>query len=250
MNRLHQKGRHSTLADLTQQQFGIFFLHFMKMPLGHRHRSTPMTLRNNTLLPFSLSGCVLLSAACITGCSTASAVQIAGAAVGAALETAGLKKADTKSDPDAPRPLNLTLAAGPLTNAGTTGSPLALVVRIYQLRSETAFSGLSYAQASDEEAEREALQNDLVAVREVTVIPGKTYRFDEMIPARVKVIGIAAQFRRPAANRWKLAFNRETSEKSGISVGFHPCAITSGTGELTNPASTANSRSLSGVRCN
>jgi len=209
-----------------------------------------MAFRNNSLLPLSLSACVLLSAACITGCSTASAVQIAGAAVGAALETAGLKKADTKPNPDAPRPLTLTLAAGPLTNAGATDEPLALVVHVYQLRSETAFSGLSYAQASNEEAERNVLQSDLVDVREVTVIPGKTYRFDEMIPAQVKVIGFAAQFRRPAANRWKLAFNREASEKSGISVGFHACAITSGTGELTNPASTAHSRSLSGIRCN
>lgn len=220
------------------------------MTNGHFQRPTTMTFRDNALLRFSLSACVLLSAACTTGCSTASAVQIAGAAVGAALETAGLKKVDTKPDPDAPRALALTLAAGPLTNAGATDEPLALVVRVYQLRSETAFSGLSYAQASDEEAERNVLENDLVGVRELTVIPGKTYRFDEMIPARVKVIGITAQFRRPAANRWKLAFNREASEKSGISVGFHACAITSGTGELTNPASTAHSRSLSGVRCN
>lgn len=209
-----------------------------------------MTFRYEGLLSLDLPTCVLLSAACVTGCSTASAVQIAGAAVGAALETAGLKKVAAKPDPDAPRPLTVTLAAGPLTNAGATNEPLALVVRIYQLRSETAFSGLAYAQASDEEAERNVLQNDLVGVREVTVIPGRTYRFDEMIPAPVKVIGIAAQFRRPAANRWKLAFNREASEKSGISVGVHACAITSGTGELTDPASTAYSRSLSGVRCN
>lgn len=196
-----------------------------------------------------LLGCLPLLALALPACTTASALHIATAAAGAAMEAAGLREPDEKPDRDAPRALNLTLAAGPAINLAADGSPLALVVRIYLLQSDAGFARLTYAQASDPEAEKAALHTDLVAVREMTLIPGQTYRYDEQVPGRVKVIGVAAQFRRPAMERWKLAFDRQASEASGISIGFHACAMTAGTGELANPALTRSSRSLSGVRC-
>ncbi|NMF87885.1 type VI secretion system lipoprotein TssJ [Aromatoleum petrolei] len=183
------------------------------------------------------------------GCSTVSALQLAGTVAGVALEAAGLKKADERPAAEAAHPLAMTLATGPATNATRKGDALALVVRIYQLRSNTAFARLTYAQASTPEAERDMLQDDLVTVRELTLLPGKVYRFEEQVPEHVKVIGVTAQFHRPAANRWKLAFDREASQETGIAVAFHACAMTTGTGELAQPATAASARSLSGVRC-
>lgn len=190
---------------------------------------------------------ILISTA--AGCSTVSALQIAGTVAGVALEAAGLKKADERPTAESTHPVAMTLSAGVATNATQNGEALALVVRIYQLRSNTAFARLTYAQASAPESERNALQDDLVTVRELTLLPGKTYRFEEQVPDQVKVIGVAAQFHRPAANRWKLAFDREASQKEGIAIAFHTCAMTTGTGELAPPATTASARSLSGVRC-
>lgn len=184
-----------------------------------------------------------------TGCSTVSALQLAGTVAGVALEAAGLKKADERPAAEAVHPVAMTLSTGPATNATRKGDALALVVRIYQLRSNTAFARLTYAQASTPEAERNMLQDDLVTVRELTLLPGKTYRFEEQVPDHVKVIGITAQFHRPAANRWKLAFDREASQETGIAVAFHACAMTAGAGEFAQPATTASARSLSGVRC-
>lgn len=183
------------------------------------------------------------------GCSTVSALQIAGTVAGVALEAAGLKKADERPAAEAVHPVGMTLSAGPASNATQNGEALAVVVRIYQLRSNTAFARLTYAQASAPEAERGALQDDLVTVRELTLLPGKTYRFEEQVPDQVKVIGVAAQFHRPAANRWKLAFDRTASQKTGIAIAFHACAMTTATGELAQPVTTASVRSLSGVRC-
>lgn len=183
------------------------------------------------------------------GCSTVSALQIAGTVAGVALEATGLKKADQRPATEAVHPVAMTLSTGPVTNATRNGEALALVVRIYQLRSNTAFARLTYAQASTPESERGALQDDLVSVRELTLLPGRTYRFEEQVPDQVKVIGVAAQFHRPAAHRWKVAFDREASQKTGIAVAFHACAMTTGTGELAQPATTAAVRSLSGVRC-
>lgn len=183
------------------------------------------------------------------GCSTVSALQIAGTVAGVALEATGLKKADQRPATEAVHPVAMTLSTGPATNATRNGEALALVVRIYQLRSNTAFARLTYAQASTPESERGALQDDLVSVRELTLLPGRTYRFEEQVPDQVKVIGVAAQFHRPAAHRWKVAFDREASQKAGIAVAFHACAMTTATGELAQPATTASVRSLSGVRC-
>lgn len=181
----------------------------------------------------------------LAGCVATIGTQVVGAAVGAAMQSAGL----TPPDPNQPRPLALTLAAGELLNATASGESLSLVVRLYQLRNDTGFSMLSYSQAGDAAQEAAVFSDDLVAVRELILIPGKVYQLDEPVPADVDVIGVVALFRAPAENRWKLAFDRSASEESGISVGFHGCAMTVGKGDLTSTAATAASRTLGGIRC-
>lgn len=165
--------------------------------------------------------------------------------MGAAMKSVGL----TPPDPNAPRPLLVTLSAGELLNATESGESLSLVVRLYQLRNEAGFSTLPYAHIGNEEREKTVIADDLVAVRELTLIPGKTYQLEEQVKPDVKVIGVVALFRDPAPNRWKLAFNRETSEETGISIGFHGCAMTVADGELMNASATDATRTLSGVRC-
>jgi type VI secretion system protein VasD len=186
----------------------------------------------------------------LAACSSVTAVHIVGAAVTAAMETAGLKEPAGAGEDRMYRPLTLTLAAGELLNATTAGESLALVVQIYQLRDGTAFSTLSYAQAVNADNARAVLGEDLVALRELTLRPGETYRFGEPVGSEVRVVGIVALFRAPAPNRWKLAFDREASAGEGIAVGFHACAMTIGTGELANRGATVASRTLGGVHCN
>ena len=212
--------------------------------------TTPSDRESTSLLSATVRAALtVIALSTAAGCSTVSALQVAGTGASVALEAAGLKKADERPAAEAVHPVALTLSTGAATNATRKGDALALVVRIYQLRSNTAFARLTYAQASTPETERDVLQDDLVTVRELTLLPGKTYRFEEQIPDHVKVIGITAQFHRPAANRWKLAFDREASQETGIAVAFHACAMTAGTGELAQPATTASARSLSGIRC-
>ncbi len=179
------------------------------------------------------------------GCVTTVATEVAGAALGAAMKSVGL----TPPDPNAPRPMLVTLSAGELLNATESGESLSLVVRLYQLRNEAGFSTLPYAKVGNEDSEKAVISEDLVNVRELTLIPGKTYQLEEQVEPGVKVIGVVALFRDPAPNRWKLAFNRETSEETGIAVGFHSCAMTVAEGELTDAGATDATRSLSGIRC-
>lgn len=192
---------------------------------------------------------VLAASLALSGCGTAAAVQVVGTAVNVALEASGLKSSEKETSDEA-RSLPIRLNAGDVVNSTDDGESLALLVRIYQLRHDTAFSQLAYTQAGQAEEEQRVLGEDLVAVRELMLLPGKSITLDEKLPEDAKVIGVVALFRSPANERWKMAFNTDASASQGISLGFHACSMTVGTGVLTNPLAADAARSLSGVRCN
>ncbi len=192
---------------------------------------------------------VLAASLALSGCMTAAAVQVVGTAVNFALESSGLKDGD-EDDADEPRAFPIRLNAGKIVNATEDGESLALLVRVYQLRNDAAFAQLAYSQAGEADEEKRVLGEDLVAVRELMLLPGKSVTLDERLPSDAKVVGVVALFRSPVNERWKMAFNTDASAAEGISLGFHACSMTVGTGVLTNPIAADAAHSLSGVRCN
>ncbi len=192
------------------------------------------------------SGFIALVSLALSGCLSAAAVQVVGTAVNIALESSGLKspKPDTGE-----RTIQVRLTTGEVLNSTADGEPLALLVRIYQLKTDTGFASLGYDQFVERADEKQLLGNDLVSVRELTLLPGKTYTLDEKMPANAKVLGIVALFHSPAAARWKYAFDPDGSLEQGITLGFHACSITVGQGTLTNPIAAEGAASLAGVRC-
>lgn len=189
---------------------------------------------------------VPVCAVILTGCLTGAAVQVVGAAVDIALESSGLKKREPNNGE---RTVRLRLNTGEVLNSTEDGEPLALLVRIYQLKSDAGFASISYTQFVDNATGKAMLGEDLVSVRELTLLPGKTYALEEKMSADAKVLGVVALFHSPASARWKYAFNRDESLEDGISLGFHACSITVGTGTLTNPMAAEGAASLAGVRC-
>ena len=192
---------------------------------------------------------VLAASLALSGCMTATAVQVVGTAVNVALESSGLKKSANDTSDDA-RAIPIRLNAGKIVNASEDGESLALLVRIYQLRHDAAFSQLAYTHAGQSEEEKRVLGEDLVAVREWTLLPGQSVTLNERLPVDAKVIGVVALFRAPASERWKMAFKTDASASEGISLGFHACSMTVGNGVMTNPIAADAARRLSGVRCN
>jgi len=170
-------------------------------------------------------------------------VQVVGAAVSAALETSGLKSKD------GPPVVSIRLETGDALNSTTEGEPLALLVRIYQLKSDAGFASLSYAQFTDPAQEKVALGDEVVHVREMMLLPGKAYAIEERLDEQTHVIGIVALFHSPAPLRWKYAFDTTAPDDEGISVGLHACSMTIAKGQLTNPESAHTATRLSGVRC-
>jgi type VI secretion system protein VasD len=166
----------------------------------------------------------LACAALLGGC--AAGVSVLGAAASTALQAAGIGKPDVPDAQKPPRNVPVTLFAAPTLNAGDDNRPLALVVRLYTLKDPTSFQQAPFDTFTDPAKEKTVLGSDLLSVREVTLIPGQRYSATEKVSREAQAFGVVALFREPAPQRWKFAFDPAKSEKSGIMVGLHNCAMT------------------------
>jgi type VI secretion system protein VasD len=180
---------------------------------------------------------LLLAALCValTGC--AAAVPALGTAASSALQLVGIGKPDLPDAQKPPRNVPLTLFAANNLNAADDGKPLALVVRLYTLKDPTSFLQAPLDAFSDPDKEKNTLGSDLLSVREVTLIPGQHYVVTEKVSREAQAFGVVALFRAPAMQRWKFAFDPAKSEKSGIMIGMHNCAMTVTNGTVIPPAS-------------
>jgi type VI secretion system protein VasD len=187
----------------------------------------------------------------LAGCATTAGQMIGDATVGA-LETLGMKKPEIPVEiPELqkpPRKIKLRLFAGENLNADTKGRPLAVVMKIYKLKNANLLASMPYDSFLSPAKEKEALGSDLLDVREVTLIPGKQYEFEEKVSREAGVMGIVTLFHSPSSERWRYVFGAADSEESGITVGIHACAMTVSAGKLAvgDPVAAAN---LSTTRC-
>ena len=129
----------------------------------------------------------------LIGCSTTTAISVVSAMASSALEASGLKKPTAPEVTDAlkvPRTVPIKLHASSALNIDQAGRPLALIAKIYKLRQNTAFVQATYATFLSPQKEKEALGNDLIEVKEVTLIPGQRYEFLEKVSHEAKYIGV------------------------------------------------------------
>lgn len=193
---------------------------------------------------------VALIAVLISGCSSMSGVQLATSAVGLVLEATGVIKKDTGDPTKKLTDLSVKIFGGEQLNTTSSGKSLSLVMKVYILRAPERLKTLTYPQIATAEGEKEALGDELVSVREITVIPGKSYDLTLKVPGDATTIGIVGMFRAPYSQRWKLGFDAKQSFDSGIIVGAHACALTASKGALITDISPSSVQSLVGVQCN
>jgi type VI secretion system protein VasD len=167
--------------------------------------------------------------AALSGC--AAGVGVLGTVASSALQAYGIGKPDLPDSQKPPREIGLTLFAAPNLNAANDQKPFAMVVKLYALKDPTSFLQASSDTFSDPDKEKSKLGSDLISEREITLIPGQHYTVKEKVAYEASAFGVVALFRDPAPQRWKFAFDTAKSQKSGIIVGLHNCAmtVTSGT---------------------
>jgi type VI secretion system protein VasD len=184
----------------------------------------------------------LVCALSLGGC--AAGIGLLGTAGSAALQAVGVGKPAVPDSQKPPRQIALTLDAGTNLNAGTAKRGVALVVRLYALKDPTSFQQAPFDTFLDPNKEKQVLGQDLMQVREVTLIPGQRYTTTEKVPYEAGALGIVALFRQPATQRWRLVFDPKASEKSGVLVGMHACAMTVTAGSPIVASDSAAQQSL------
>jgi type VI secretion system protein VasD len=173
-----------------------------------------------------------------------------------AMETLGLKKPelpDTSqlpSVPDSALPdwrVGWRIFASDSLNVDDEGHSLGLLVRIYKLKSPDAFMQAPYDTFGDAAKEKAALNDDLLAAREVQLLPGQRYESKDKVARDAPFIGIVALFRKPMNDHWRYAFKTADAAKTGLNLGAHACALSVQVGEAIGTS--ARSARFVGMPC-
>ena len=165
----------------------------------------------------------LLATAALAGCGTAGTVATV---ANLALEMSGVKKPELPESQKPPRKVPVSMAAGRNLNADGRGRPLAVVARIYKLKDSTSFHQAPFEAFVTPGRDRAVLGDDLIESREITLLPGQQYDWTESVPRTANALGVVVLFHSPAAQRWRFAFDPVESEKTGVLMGVHACALT------------------------
>ena len=102
-----------------------------------------------------------------------------------------------------PEPLRVTLQASLGLNPGERGEPLAVVVRLYQLKGTGKLQEAGFDDLLDRD--KEALGGELVAENEVTINPGEKLEPPVIRSPEALYVAAVALFRRPAGTTWRTA---------------------------------------------
>lgn len=168
--------------------------------------------------------------------------------IGKTLENIGLRK--PAEEPALPRAksIPLRLWAGANLNSGTDNRSLAVVVKVYRLRDGQRFEHAPFSAFLDEDAERDALGDDLISATEIVLQPNQRHEINERLPPEAGTLGVVALFRSPAPGRWRFSFDAMEAEKEGVTVGLHACALTTSSIALRSQID-GEPHSLAAARC-
>lgn len=152
--------------------------------------------------------------------------------------------------------VTLRVHAAQVLNLSAAGAPLPVVLRLYKLKSRSAFEQMPYTAFSRAQAaDFGSLAADTVETREMVFLPGQRYEVVETLEPNVRFIAVVALFRSPSPQRWRAIFDVSPAAVSSgaiatatpITLGLHGCAISVATGQaLDMPAELTR---VAGVRC-
>ena len=169
---------------------------------------------------------VLMCCFALSGCASNGVIA---RATTAALNAVGLDK-PKPVDPSVQRSIALKIQADKLLNTDADHQPFSVIVRIYQLKQNSAFQQAFYDMFLDPQKEKQAFGSDVIAEKEIILIPGQTFTDTEKLDASADYLGIVALFQHPSTKKWKLTFPTKNLYKTGISMGLNACSITVSSG--------------------
>jgi type VI secretion system protein VasD len=106
--------------------------------------------------------------------------------------------------PAAPAPapvLRVEVTAAGDANRGPSGQALPIVVRLYELKAQGAFSGADFFSLYEREAK--TLGPELIAREELTLSPGQTRPIVKPLDPQARYLGVLAAFRDVDRATWR-----------------------------------------------
>ena len=142
-----------------------------------------------------------------------------------------------------PTKYQIKTSGDPVINRDTTGKPLSVVVRLYQLKDSAEFSKLTFATAASGRSDAELLGADLVDRSETVVVPGVQRVDAGTLATDTKYVGIVGYFRRPDRHFWRYLVKADDVRRNGLTFTVKDCYIElSGIKPVLLPSQPANAK--------
>lgn len=110
-------------------------------------------------------------------------------------------------------------------NRDEAGRSLSVVVKIYQLKSPEAFGKLTFDVLASGRQESELLGPDLVASKELMLVPGGRADLQDVLQENARFVGAVAFLRSPDPHYWRVLLDARDVRKQGVSLKLSDCYL-------------------------
>jgi type VI secretion system protein VasD len=122
--------------------------------------------------------------------------------------------------PPKPVPAALMIAASADTNPDASGRPSPVVLRVYQLKGDTAFSGAEFFPLFDDD--QKVLGAEFISRDEYVLAPSETRTVEVAVSDDARFVGAVAAFRDIRNSQWRVLM---PATRTGFSVAVERARV-------------------------
>ena len=130
---------------------------------------------------------------------------------------------EDKPPPAPPPVLRVDVTAAANANRGPAGQALPIVVRVFELKAQGAFSGADFFSLYDHESK--ALGGELIAREELTLAPGQTRQIVKPLDLQTRYLGVLGAFRDIDRATWRALVPLIAGKDNNLDVAVGANAI-------------------------
>lgn len=125
---------------------------------------------------------------------------------------------------DKPPRVDITIQTSNDLNPDRVGRPSPIVIRLYELKVDTAFNNANFFALYD--SDKDILGDDLVKVEEMEVAPDKTITLPrKKFDMDSKMLGVLAAYRNLDNAKWRATVATPINRKSKITIRLEELAV-------------------------
>jgi type VI secretion system protein VasD len=131
--------------------------------------------------------------------------------------------AGCKTAPPPPTVIEASLQGSPQLNPSVSQRPSPLLLRVYELKSPTAFNQADFM--SMYQSDQAALASDLVARDEVMLQPGETRPYKKQLAPETRFIGVIAAYRDLEQATWRVVVPVQVGKTQKLTIRADRLAV-------------------------